>query len=125
MLERRRKWPDIEIDRLHAGLVLDRLIALHVFGWQEWQPGHPHAMPTFVVHPVTGAIERCLQEVWSCGGPEYPECASSYHFSTDERSAAEVYRLLPARLQDWRLTPLEICKTALRWQQQLLAGTAA
>lgn len=110
---------EVDIARVVPGGRTDRLVAEYVLGWQEWTPQSTEATLNFVINSMTGQLERCLaMTATACYGTDYPESAGEYRFSTDECAAALVYRMLPVHLQTWRLTPLEICKVALRWKQE-------
>jgi hypothetical protein len=107
---------NLQVDKLAPGIVTDILVAEHVLGWKPWTPGVYGA--SYVVNERTRMLERALDVTAAIPGVQhdYPESDGEYSFSTREQDAALVYKMLPYHLQQWRLTPLEICQRALQLQ---------
>ena len=107
--------PDIDVERLTIGRQTDKLVALYVMGWREWHPGEAVRDQMFVVNPTTYAIEYCQNTEWLLTPTTYPECAAIYRFSQDRADAMLAYTtVMPLSGQEGDLSPLEMCKEALR-----------
>ncbi|HEY5865368.1 MAG TPA: hypothetical protein VI542_07420 [Candidatus Tectomicrobia bacterium] len=113
-------WPDIDVSTIPPGPYLDVLVAEKVLAWHRWRGGEVQDTRTFVVNPVTRAIERCRP--WSItGGCDYPECNKTYAFSTNREDALEVLTVIPMEtMPGIPEDAASICRLALQWTQRMI-----
>ena len=113
-------WPDIDVAAISPGPYLDVLVAEKVLAWHHWRGGEVQDTRTFVVNPVTRAIERCMPATGAMGC-DYPECSKTYRFSTNREDALEVLTVIPMEtMPGIPEDAASICRLALQWTQRMI-----